>query len=174
MTSEDLSLDFIEESRRYLCQEYPAKIHAAVGRLSPGDLWWRPGPRSNSIGNLLLHLTGNVRQWVVHGLGGRSDKRNRSREFASEGGWSATELLGQMDGTLAAVDEVLSGLTWTQLAMNVEIQGLATTGFRALYHAVEHFSTHTGQILYIVKQRTDVDLAFYQLDSEGRVTGTQW
>jgi uncharacterized damage-inducible protein DinB len=165
---------FIEEARRYLCREYPAKIRIALARLPEEDLWWRANEVSNSAGHLLLHLAGNVRQWVVHGLGGEDDVRDRAREFAASGGSSREELLHQLDESLREVDRVLEALDPERLSARLEIQGLSTTGMAALLHAVEHFSTHTGQILYIVKARVGADLEFYQVDGDGRVTGTRW
>lgn len=165
---------FIEEARRYLCREYPAKIRSALARLPEDDLWWRPNAASNSVGHLLLHLAGNVRQWVVHGLGGEDDVRQRAGEFAASGGESKEELLLRLEETLREVDRVLGAFDPERLGAPLEIQGLSTTGMAALFHAVEHFSTHTGQILYIAKARVGEDLDFYQVDEDGRVRGTRW
>lgn len=165
---------FIQESRRYLCREYPAKIRAALRHLPEEELWRQPNSTSNSVGRLILHLCGNVRQWVVHGLGREPDTRDRAREFAATGGPTARELLAQMDTTLAEVDRTLAGLAPGRLEETVEVQGIRTSGLAALFHAVEHFSMHTGQILYIVKARSGTDLGFYEIDASGRVTNTTW
>lgn len=165
---------FLEESRRYLVAEYPAKIHRAVDPLSPEQVWWRANDASNSVGNLVLHLAGNVRQWVVHGLGGRPDVRHRAGEFDRRGGMDGPGLLDHLHRTVADVDTVLAGMDPGHLGRRLEIQGLETDGFQALYHAVEHFSMHTGQILCLAKQITGRDLGFYQVDDQGRVTGTRW
>ena len=159
------AMPFIHRSRAYLVGEYLPKIRRAVAELSPEDLWWRPNPASNSIGNLLMHLAGNARQWVVSGLGGQEDHRQRQEEFDRDGGMTAEDLLGHLESALAEVDEVLNRLTADDLGRELTIQGLPVTGLDALYHVVEHFSMHTGQIIYISKLRSASDLGFYRVTS---------
>jgi uncharacterized damage-inducible protein DinB len=155
--------EFLRQSRRYLKGEYLPKIRRAVHGLSEEDLWWRPNPRSNSIGNLILHLAGNARQWVVAGIGQELDTRDRQAEFDGEGGLSGEELLDHLSRTLEVVDGVLAELSPEVLQEERVIQGLHTTVLGALFHVVEHFSMHTGQILYISKLRGDRDLGFYRV-----------
>ena len=140
---------FIHRSRAYLMEEYLPKIRRAVLGLDIDDLWWRPNSASNSIGNLILDLAGNIKQWVVGGLGGQEDTRQRQEEFDREGGMSAEALISHLKSTLDEVDTVLAHLTSADLGRELEIQGLPVSGLDALYHAVEHFSMHTGQIIYI-------------------------
>ena len=166
--------DFLRASRRYLTDEYPRKIERAVAGMSEADLWWRPNEVSNSVGNLLLHLAGNVRQWVVHGLGGRPDVRRRAEEFARDGGLSAAEALAVLRDATDDADTVLAGLDPARLEAELEIQGLPVRGLDALYHVVEHFSMHTGQILYLAKMRSGTDLGFYVVDDDGKVVDTHW
>lgn len=165
---------FLAESRRFLAEEYPAKLRIALERLPEAELWWRPNPSCNSVGNLLLHLAGNLRQWVVHGLGGAPDVRARAGEFQRDGGLSRAEVWAELERSVADADAVLAELDPTTLTDPKTIQGLETTGLAALYHVVEHFSMHTGQILYLVKMRTGEGLGFYSVDSQGKVTGTHW
>lgn len=165
---------FLDASRRYLVEEYPRKIAVAVDRLSDDDLWWRPHPASNSVGNLLLHLSGNTRQWIIHGLGGFPDFRDRAAEFAQSEGGTVAEVLEVLRATVAEADTVLAGLSAEGLLEDRMIQGLRVTGLSALYHVVEHFSMHTGQILYLAKMRSGTDLGFYEIDESGKVTGTRW
>jgi uncharacterized damage-inducible protein DinB len=165
---------FLAESRRLLTEEYPAKIRVALGGISTDDLWWRPNEASNSLGNLLLHLAGNLRQWVVHGLGGQDDVRRRSDEFTRTGGLTPDEALAVLESVLSEADRVLAELDPGSLAVSRTIQGIETTGLAALYHVVEHFSMHTGQILQLAKIRTGRDLGLYSLDDAGNVTGTNW
>ncbi len=165
---------FVAESRRYLAREYPAKIRIALDALSDGDLWWRPNEASNSIGNLLLHLSGNIRQWMVHGLGGAPDVRERAAEFQRGDGMSKGEAFAELMSSVTDADQVLSELDPDTLLAPRTIQGLETTGLAAIYHVVEHFSMHTGQILYLVKLRSGTDLEFYSVDERGDVTGTHW
>ncbi len=160
---------FLERTRDYLGVHgsYFPRIEGAVRRLAPDDVWWRPNDASNSVGNLLLHLAGNLRQWVVHGVGGAADVRERQAEFDAEGGVSAGALLDGLRGVLREVDVVLEGLDPARLTDAVVIQGMETTVLGAIYHTVEHFSMHTGQILYIVKLRQGEDLGFYHIGQDG-------
>lgn len=163
-----LPRSFIHESRRYLSQEYLPKIRRCLDGLSDEDIWWRPNEKSNSIGNLILHLAGNVRQWIVAGVGGADDVRKRQEEFDCDGGLEAKLLLGRLEEALEEVDDVLARLPSSRLREELEIQGLPTTVLGAIYHVVEHFSMHTGQILYLAKLRSGRDLGFYKV-SDGRV-----
>ena len=158
---------FIDHSRNYLLGEYLPKIRRAVESMDPDDIWWRPNPASNSIGNLILHLAGNVRQWVVAGIGGAPDTREREAEFLAREGWTGAQLLHHLSEALGEVDAVLAGLSESELQEERVIQGFSVTVLGALYHVVEHFSTHTGQILYLAKLRTGTDLGFYRVTEEG-------
>lgn len=170
----DPSAGFIQESRRLLADEYPKKIAVALGSFDEEDLWWRPNEASNSVGNLLIHLAGNVRQWVVHGLGGATDERQRAAEFARRSGMGPEEAFGVLMDAVQAADAVLARLDPEVLGRSLRIQGVETTGLRAIYHVVEHFSMHTGQILYVAKLRGRRDLRLYDVDEGGRVRGTRW
>lgn len=174
MMNDETARAFLEASRRYLHHEYPRKIEVALERLTPDDLWWRPGEGSNSIGNLVLHLAGNTRQWIVHGLGGEDDTRRRASEFERREGPGATELLDVLRRATGDADRVLAALDPAELLVERRIQGLAVTGLGAVYHVVEHFSMHTGQILYLAKWRSGQSLGLYDVDDSGHVTGTNW
>src|SRR5262245_49446120 len=137
---------FLETSREFLCTEYRIKLRAAVEALPADRLWWRPDELSNSAGNLLLHLNGNVSQWIVRGVGKREGSRDRAGEFAARSGPQAAVLLADLEGTLAEVDRILKALTPANLLEKRSIQGRDTTVFEAIYHVVEHFSFHLGQI----------------------------
>jgi len=154
---------FVTESRRYLVEEYLPKIRRALDGLTPEDIWWRPNPASNSIGNLVLHLAGNARQWVVAGIGEQADVRKRQEEFDQAGGMTGPELVDHLQRTLEEVDRVLSDLPWERLGEERVIQGFSVTVLQALYHVVEHFSMHVGQILYLSKLRSGRDLGFYRV-----------
>ena len=152
---------FIAESRRRLGREYLPKLRQVLRDVAPGDLWWRPDATSNSIANLLLHLDGNVRQWIVAGVGGAIDRRDRDAEFLASGGASARTLLAQLTRTLREVDAVLARVDPDALLTPRIIQGYHVTVLQAVYHVIEHFSGHTGQIVYIAKLRLERDLALY-------------
>jgi uncharacterized damage-inducible protein DinB len=162
---------FIDLSRRYLKDEYLPKIRHAIRDLTEEDLWWRPNDASNSIGNLILHLAGNIRQWVLSGIAGAPDVRRRQEEFDQRGGMSVEELLAHLEGTVAEVDEALAQLPVEVLGEPRTIQGLEGTVMGALYHVVEHFSMHVGQIIYLSKARLGRDLGFYEIkDGKARPT----
>lgn len=154
---------FLDESRRYLTADYLPKIRAAVETLSEEDVWWKPNPASNSIGNLLLHLTGNLGQWVVSSLGERPDTRQRDLEFDPKEQPDRVSLLARLEAVVHDAGRVIAALTPDDLERRHRIQSREVTGFEAIYHAVEHFSMHTGQILYIAKLRTGADLKFYEM-----------
>jgi uncharacterized damage-inducible protein DinB len=156
---------FIRRSREYLVGEYLPKIRRSLDGLTEEDIWWRPNPASNSIGNLILHLAGNSRQWIVSGIGGAPDSRRREEEFAAEGGHTGAKLLAHLDKVMKEVDEVLLALDPEQLSQPRVIQGMHVTVLEALYHVVEHFSTHTGQIIYLSKMRTGKDLRFWKVEN---------
>jgi uncharacterized damage-inducible protein DinB len=158
----DLSATFLARSRHYLRTEYPTKLRAAVESLPVEALWWRPNDQSNSVGNLVLHLTGNVRQWIVAGVGGAPSNRDRAREFAERNGASADVLLAELDRALDDVDAVLARLTGSDLSATRSIQGREVTVVEAVYHVVEHFSLHLGQIVFIAKAQTPGAVHFYE------------
>jgi uncharacterized damage-inducible protein DinB len=153
---------FIERSRYYLAREYPAKIRIAVESLSDEIIWRRPGEDSNSIGNLLLHLSGNIRQWIVGGVGGAQTDRDRASEFAARGGVTGKELLALLEQAAADADGVLAGLSDADLSEPRTIQGRETTVIGAIYHVVEHFSMHAGQILMVAKIFAPGSVKFYE------------
>jgi len=155
---------FITRSGAYLKGDYLPKIRLSLEGLEDEDIWWRPNQASNSIGNLILHLAGNVRQWVVSGIGGAPDHRRRDEEFTKGGGVSGPALLAHLEEALDDVDEVLSQLSPTELLEPRVIQGMDVSVLDALYHVVEHFSTHTGQIVYLAKLRTGEDLGFWEIE----------
>jgi uncharacterized damage-inducible protein DinB len=157
-----LSDAFIGESRVLLTKEFLPKIERAVGALADDDVWWRPNEASNSVGNLLLHLCGNVSQWILEGVGGRPFERRRQEEFDERRQLPAAGLLARIRTVVHEADEVLGALEPGALLEPRRIQGNDTTVFAAIYHVVEHFSMHTGQIIWIAKARTGTDLALWE------------
>jgi uncharacterized damage-inducible protein DinB len=152
---------FLRESRKYLREDFLPRIAACLAPLGEEDIWWRPNEASNSIGNLVLHLAGNVRQWIVAGVGGTDDRRDRQAEFDQRDAIPGGELLARLRSVVNEAAEVIEGLTPAQLAERRLIQGYETTVLGAIYHVVEHFSMHTGQIILLTKARTGRDLGFY-------------
>ena len=156
---------FLKESRSLLVGDYFPKIERCVTLLTNEQIWWRANSASNSIGNLLLHLSGNVRQWIVVGLGGAVDERDRDAEFAQRDMIASDELLTRLRETLREADETLVRFDDGRLLDIFTIQGLETSGLAAIMHVVEHFSMHTGQIILLAKMFTEVDLEFYDFKS---------
>jgi uncharacterized damage-inducible protein DinB len=142
---------------------YLDKIRHCVSLLDDAQLWWRANPRSNSVGNLVLHLCGNLSQWVLAGIGGRPYERHRSAEFSADRTATGAELLERLTGVVAGCREVVAALTEAELAAPRTIQGYPTDGQRALLHAWEHMAYHTGQIVLIAKQLVDerTEVEFY-------------
>jgi uncharacterized damage-inducible protein DinB len=158
-----IASEFVGLARHQLVKEYLPKVQRCLTSLSEEDIWWRVHETDNSIGNLVLHLCGNVRQWIVSGVAGKEDVRNRPAEFSARGSVSKEVLLQRLDETLRAADETLSNFETTRLLEKRTIQGYNVTCFEAIFHVVEHFSGHVGQIIYITKMRTGKDLRFYNL-----------
>src|SRR4051812_31192813 len=148
----DIATPFLERSRHYLAFEYPTKIRHCLDALPASALWRRTDEGSNSIGNLLLHLAGNVRQWIVSAVGGAPDARYRSGEFTAREGASADELFAALRATIDEADAVIAALTPAALLDRRTIQGRDVSVLEAVYHVVEHFALHTGQIILVTKQ----------------------
>jgi uncharacterized damage-inducible protein DinB len=169
MTDSRVSDLFLEFSRAKLMDQYWPRVRACVESLTDEQVWWRPNEVSNSIGNLLLHLNGNVQQWIVASFNRLDDTRDRPAEFAERSHVTAAELLERLDSTLRRASEVLSRLGEDDLRATFHIQGYTVTGLDAVYQVVEHFGIHYGQILYITKLLGGKDLGFYrELDKTGR------
>ena len=162
---------FLEFSRKALFGQSWPRIKECVAPLTQEQIWWRPNPTSNSVGNLLLHLDGNARQWLVASFNQGEDRRNRSAEFAAEGGLSAAVLLERLGATLDEAAKVLERLTVEELLAPYEIQGYHVRGLDAVYQVVAHFALHFGQIAYIAKALTGKDLGFFkELNKTGRAS----
>jgi uncharacterized damage-inducible protein DinB len=170
--SVDLAREFIARSRFYLNEEYRTKIRRAVEVIPPEAIWARPNDKSNSVGNLLAHLAGNVRQWIVSGVGGEADTRDRQAEFSARSGPSAEELLDRLEDVLTEADAVLAGLTAETLTERRTIQGRKVSVMAAVYSAVQHFSTHLGQIIMIAKEHAPGAIRFYEDTADGRARPT--
>jgi uncharacterized damage-inducible protein DinB len=152
--------EFIEASRVFLKQDFLPKLLHCLDNMSDEDVWWRPNERSNSVGNLVLHLCGNLKQWIVVSLGGGSFNRDRDAEFATRGPVARAELIANIRSAVDEVDEVLKRLPESRLLGHRTIQSYNTSALQAIYHVVEHFSYHLGQILYVYKLRTGMDPGF--------------
>jgi uncharacterized damage-inducible protein DinB len=158
----DIGANFISWSRGYLNDEYRIKIRKTVRALPPEMLWWRPNEQSNSVGNLLMHLEGNLRQWIIGGVGGAPDVRNRAGEFAARESEPAEELLRRLEQALDEADAVLTKLRPEQLAERRRVQTRDVTVLEAIYQVVQHFALHLGQIILVAKAQVPGAVKFYE------------
>jgi len=152
---------FIEFSVKKL-RQLTDRIEACLGKLSAGQIWTRGSDEENAIGNLVLHLCGNVRQWIVAGVGGAADVRERDAEFAARGGSSPAELAARLRAVVEEAVAVIAAVPAGRLPQRIAVQKYDVSVMEAIYHVVEHFSGHTGQIIFATKMLTGEDLGFYR------------
>ena len=157
---ETLDRVFVDFSAKKLKQLF-SRIQECVRKLNAEQVWARGSENENAVGNLVLHLTGNVRQWIVSGVGGAADVRVRDREFSTHGGIAASELLDRLEQTVNEAVTVLNSIPLERLLERVTIQKYNLPVMEAVYHVVEHFAQHTGQIIFATKWMTGEDLGFY-------------
>src|SRR5712691_11748644 len=156
----DIGQAFIARAQYHLGEDFLPKIERCLGLLDDQQIWWRANEQSNSIGNLLLHLSGNIRQWIVCGLGDATDSRDRDLEFAQRGEIPRAELFDKLKRTVDEAVATLARLDPDKLLEKHGIQGLEVSALEAVLHVVEHFSMHAGQIILITKLLTATDLHF--------------
>jgi len=171
---DDLSIaqSFLKRASEYLLGDYLPKIERCLEKLSDEQIWWRANEESNSIGNLILHLCGNARQWIVCGIGSAPDARNRDSEFEQRDVISRDELTALLRSTLSDVQTTLQSLDPSTLLEYRKIQGNDVDILEAIFHVTEHFSMHAGQIFLLTKLLTATDLRFY--DFEAGVPVERW
>jgi uncharacterized damage-inducible protein DinB len=163
-----LEADFLTSAADKLAENL-GRIETCLTELPPHSLWARDSENENAVGNLLLHLEGNVRQWILSGIGAGPDERDRPSEFAARSGANASVLLVTLRGSVREAVALIRALPHRRLVETVSIQGYDTTVLSAIFHVVEHFSGHTYQIILLTKRFTGRDLGFYgYLDKTGR------
>lgn len=143
-------------------RQYLERIEICVARLDDEQLWQRAGENSNAAGNLCIHLAGNVRQWILHGVAGQPDTRDRDSEFAVRGGVSREEMLARLRAAVVEACEVIESQDEESLKRTVRPQNYEVRVLEAIFHVVEHFAQHTGQIIYATKALSGGDLGFYR------------
>jgi uncharacterized damage-inducible protein DinB len=154
-------------------EQLRGRIQDCVGRLTYDQIWMRNTENANSVGNLVLHLCGNVRQWIGYGVGGQPDVRDRDSEFAARGGLQPAELSERLQTTISDAAGIIRNLPPERLAERRTIQKYDVTEMEAILHVVEHFSQHTGQIIFATKLLTGQDLGFYKhLNKPGHLETT--
>ena len=154
---------FLLQARLHLNDDFMPKIARCLEVLSDEDVWWRAHETNNSVGNLLLHLSGNVRQWIVSGIGGMPDSRQRSLEFSERNTIPTKIIWSTLQDAVREASQILESFPVGRLLETRKIQGFDKTALQAIFHVVEHFALHTGQIIYITKLREGRDLKFYNL-----------
>lgn len=160
-----IALAFLDKSRNLITAEYLPKIERCLDRLTDTDIWWRANEASNSIGNLMLHLSGNVTMWIIGGVGRLPFERHRQLEFDERRKIPATELRRRLRTVVQQADEVMSAVDSNELLSRRQIQGYDVTVLEAIYHVVEHFGMHTGQIILLSKARVGQDLKLWEAPS---------
>jgi uncharacterized damage-inducible protein DinB len=145
-------------------QQMSKQIRECVEGLSEEQIWQRSGDNANSIGNLLLHLSGNIRQWIGHGVGGLADVREREKEFEARGGRSTKEVLHLFEKTVAEAIDILRAMPLQRLTERTKPQNRDVVVLEAIYQVVGHLMLHAGQIIFATKQITGKDLGFFSRD----------
>ncbi|HKF48684.1 MAG TPA: DUF1572 family protein [Terracidiphilus sp.] len=167
--ADEATLIFLKHSREKLIAQFWPRLRSCVASLSEEQVWWRPNASSNSIGNLILHLNGNVTQWLIAPFNRLADERDRPAEFNRREGIMRDALLNTLAGTMEKSSVTLARLTPADLLEHFDIQGYRVTGLEAVYQVVEHFALHYGQIAFMTKMLRDEDLGFYrELNATGR------
>ncbi len=157
---EKIREEFVQNSL-YRLDENMRMNSISLKHLSDEDIWKRPNESLNSIGNLILHICGNMTQYVIASLGGSEDIRERDVEFTIKSRYTKKELLQKLADTVEAAKRVINDAKVDQLVRKREVQGFYFSGIGVVLHAVEHYSYHTGQIAFWVKQLRNMDLGFY-------------
>jgi uncharacterized damage-inducible protein DinB len=152
---------FLDYSTKKL-QQLGSRIETCLGSLNQDQVWARGGDNENAVGNLVLHLCGNLRQWIVSSVGGQPDIRDRDAEFSAQGGASVEDLAQRLHATVEEAVAVVSAVPAERLAERIVVQKYDVTVLEAIYHVVEHFSMHTGQIIFATKMLTGSDLGFHR------------
>jgi len=167
--SDDVARLLIAESKRRLLGESLPRLEKCLALLSEEEIWRRPNHETVSVGNLVLHLCGNLGQWLLSTFGGQPDRRERAAEFEEKGPIAKAELLARLRDTMRRTELVLDAVDSATLGQLRRVQGFQETGVAILVHVVEHFSYHVGQVSYVVKSRQAVDLDYYRGTDLNRV-----
>ena len=160
MSRSDLTNELIQQAIFRLNENTP-RIEKCLNQLTEEDVWKRPNDSSNSVGNLILHLCGNITQYIISSLGDQEDLRERDKEFETTGGYTKSELLEKLMLTVDQAVEVIRNMDEESLMEIRSVQGFTYSGVANIVHVVEHYSYHTGQIAFWTKLLKDTDLGFY-------------
>jgi hypothetical protein len=148
-TTPDIGQAYLTAARQRLAACHD-RIRHCIFQLDDTQVWWRPAPAMNSIANIVLHLCGNLRQWIVAGVGG-ADVRNRPQEFAEQGPIPTADLLGRLEQVVREADSALARLDGGRLLEPRRIQGFDETALSAIFGSLAHLAGHTQEIVYITR-----------------------
>lgn len=157
----DILYHIKKETKRRILEESIPRCIQSIEKLSDVEIWYRPNSNVVSVGNLILHLCGNARQWILAGIFEQADHRQRQQEFDTQGPLDRTYLLNKLKELSKDLDGAIDKLTMDQLIEMKDVQGFKESVIGILIHVTEHFSYHTGQIVYYTKSTKDVDMKFY-------------
>jgi uncharacterized damage-inducible protein DinB len=157
---EELLPEFINAATTYI-DENTARLKTCLSELDEADIWIRPNKNSNSVGNLILHLSGNIRQWIISSLGYAEDTRQRDSEFAATDGYTKSELAEKLFSIVEEAKKIINKMTPEELLTKRKVQGYLYSGIAIILHVTEHYSYHTGQVIFWTKLLKDKDLGFY-------------
>ena len=152
--------EFIKQTI-FRIQENTPKIIKCLDELREEQIWLRPNEASNSIGNMILHLCGNIRQYIISSLGNQQDIRERDKEFSAKGGYNKEELQNKLTSTVEEAINTIKNIDENRLLKIHSVQGFNYSGIGVIIHVTEHYSYHAGQIIFWTKQLTAKDLGFY-------------
>jgi len=158
-TPDNVAVAFLEESSHQL-RASVKKIKHCLGQLNAEQIWWRPSPLQNSISNLILHVCGNVGQWILSGVAGEPDTRDRPAEFSARSGATKADLIARLDETVEQASRAIRAATPERLQAGLRIQGFETNGLAAIFHSVSHFQGHTQEIICLTRWQTGDDYQF--------------
>lgn len=165
MSTEEKILEALSiEFNRRVYEEGFERIKKCLSFFSEEEVWVRPNENTVSVANLILHLSGNVRQWICAGLGGQPDIRKRDAEFSTTGGYSKQDLMANIEKTIKDAQAVIKAASIEDLTTIKKVQVYEESGLSIVVHVIEHFSYHIGQITYATKAIKNVDTQYYPED----------
>jgi uncharacterized damage-inducible protein DinB len=157
---QELIKEFTEQSLHRIDKNTP-RITKCINELDENDIWRRPNNSSNSVGNIILHLCGNITQYIISSLGEAEDLRERDKEFSANGGYSKSGLIEKLTTTVEKAKRIIQTMDKDSLLRKRQVQGFEYSGMGIIIHVTEHYSYHTGQIAFWTKLLKDKDLGFY-------------
>jgi uncharacterized damage-inducible protein DinB len=152
--------EFIDQTIKTI-DENTSKIKACMKQLDEKDIWFRHNEHINSVGNMILHLCGNIRQYIISSLGGAPDIREREIEFSTVNGFTNAELTAKWQDTMHEAVTIITHTSAENLLRHRVVQGSTLSGIGIIIHITEHYSYHTGQIIFLTKMYKNVDMGFY-------------